>query len=305
MVRSHSERAGANAAALPRPPFPMGARGGVLLGILALGLWSFFALDLTWEQVVPDANDFVQLREFLTAALHPALSYEAGEVPDGTTPLLLQALQAAELTVIFAVTALSLSLVMGLVLGFLASTAWWAGDPAGSRTVIGRFARRTVAPAIYGTTRVVITLMRSIHELIWAVLFLAAIGLNDLSAVFAIAIPYGGTLAKVFSEMIDEAPRDASTALRAVGASPAQVFLFGLLPRALPDMAAYALYRFECALRSSAILGFFGWQTLGYFVRQEWEVADYTQVWTYLYTLLALVLVVEWWSGGLRRRFVA
>ena len=126
-----------------------------------------------------------------------------------------------------------------------------------------------------------------------------------MSAVIAIAIPYAGTLAKVFSEMIDEAPREASHALRAAGAGPVQVFLFGLLPRALPDMAAYALYRLECALRSSAILGFFGWPTLGYFIKQEWEAADYGEVWTYLYVLLGLVLLVEWWSGGLRRRFVA
>ena len=142
-------------------------------------------------------------------------------------------------------------------------------------------------------------------ELLWALLFLCAFGLSNANAVLAIAIPYGGTLAKIFSEMIDEAPRDAAEALRATGASPGQVFAFGLLPRALPDMAAYAFYRFECALRSSAILGFFGWETLGYFVKLEWESADYAEVWTYLYTLLALVLLVEWWSSGLRRRFVS
>lgn len=292
-------------AALPRRPFPLQPRGGVLLGILALGVWSVLALDLTWRQVIPDADDFRQMGRFFSYAFRPALVYPPEDVVPGAPPLLVQALRAAKLTVIFAVTAISVSVVVGLVLGFLASTAWWAGDPAGSRSRLGRYVRRTVAPAVYGTTRVVITLMRSVHELIWAVLFLAALGLNDLSAVVAIAIPFGGTLAKVFSEMIDEAPRGPSEALRAAGAGPVQVFVFGLLPRAMPDMAAYALYRLECALRSSAILGFFGWETLGYFIKQEWEVADYGEVWTYLYTLLALVLVVEWWSGGLRRRFVA
>jgi len=294
-----------SAAVLPRRPFPLQPRGAVVLGILALGIWSVAALHLTWRQVIPDADDFRQIGIFFSYALRPALAYEPGEVPDGTTPLLLQAVQAARLTLVFAISALSVSVVVGIVLGFLGSTAWWAGDPAGARSPLVRWMRRTVAPAIYAVTRVVIVLMRSVHELIWAVLFLAALGLNDLSAVIAIAIPYGGTLAKVFSEMIDEAPRDASHALRASGASPVQVFVFGLLPRALPDMAAYTLYRFECALRSSAILGFFGWETLGYFVKQEWEVADYDEVWTYLYTLIVLVLLVEWWSSGLRRRFAA
>jgi phosphonate transport system permease protein len=295
----------AHSAAIPRRPSPLQARGATLLAILGLGVWSFVALDLTWDQIFPDADNFRQIGEFFSYAFRPALAFAPGEVPEGSPSLLSQALRGAQLTVIFAVTALSVSIVIGCVLGFFGSTAWWSGDPAGARTSYGRYAKRVVAPTIYGITRVVITLMRSVHELIWAVLFLAALGFNDLSAVIAIAIPYGGTLAKIFSEMIDEAPRDASNALRGSGASGTQVFCFGLLPRALPDMSAYALYRLECALRSSAILGFFGWETLGYFIKQEWENADYDQVWTYLYTLLILVILVEWWSGQLRRRFVA
>ena len=147
--------------------------------------------------------------------------------------------------------------------------------------------------------------MRSVHELLWAVLFLVAFGLNTASAVLAIAIPYTGTLAKVFSEMLDEAPRDSAAGLRAAGAAPVQVFLHGILPRALPDMTAYAFYRYECAIRSSAILGFFGYQTLGYYLRASFENLHYREVWTYLYVLLALVLVLEVWSARLRERVVA
>ena len=105
--------------------------------------------------------------------------------------------------------------------------------------------------------------------------------------------------------MIDEAPRDAAAALRAAGASPLQVFVFGLVPLALPDMFAYAFYRFECALRSSAVLGFFGFPTLGYYVAASFENLQYGEVWTYLYALFALVLLVEMWSGAIRRRMVA
>jgi phosphonate transport system permease protein len=294
-----------SAVALPPAPSRLRPRGAVLLAILAMGAWAFVTLDLTWTQIVPDATDFRQMGRFLSYAFRPSLTRPVEDRIAGAEPLLLQALDAAKLTLVFAVSAMSLSVVIGVVLGFLASTAWWSGDPAGARTTVGRWAQRVIAPAVYSTTRVVIAGMRSVHELIWAVLFLAALGLNDLSAVIAIAIPFGGTLAKVFSEMLDEAPRNAAVALRATGARPAHVFVFGLLPRALPDMSAYALYRLECALRSSAILGFFGWETLGYYIKLEWGSADYGEVWTYLYTLLALVLLVEWWSSGLRRRFVA
>jgi phosphonate transport system permease protein len=70
-------------------------------------------------------------------------------------------------------------------------------------------------------------------------------------------------------------------------------------------MAAYAFYRFECAVRSSAVLGFFGFETLGYGLELSFENLHFREVWTHLYALIALVLVLETWSASLRRRFVA
>ncbi len=243
-------------------------------------------------------------REFFSRAVSPALTYEAEQVPEGAPPLWLRALEASRTTVVFAAAAISLSAVAGVLLGFLASTAWWVDDPAGGGSRLARLLRRTVAPAVYAAVRVVIALLRSVHELLWAVVFLAALGRSNVTAVLAIALPYSGTLAKVFSELIDEAPREGAAALRSIGAGPFQVFFFGLLPRALPDMSAYAFYRFECALRSSAILGFFGYPTLGYYIAASFENLHYGEVWTYLYTLFALVVVADLWSGALRRGFV-
>jgi phosphonate transport system permease protein len=105
--------------------------------------------------------------------------------------------------------------------------------------------------------------------------------------------------------MIDEAPRDTARALRDAGAPPLAVFFFGLLPRALPDMLSYAFYRFECALRSAAVLGFFGIPTLGLFIRESFNNAQYHEVWTYLYAMFALVLVADAWSGRIRKGLVA
>jgi len=89
--------------------------------------------------------------------------------------------------------------------------------------------------------------------------------------------------------------------MRDAGASPLQIYFIGLLPRALPDIAAYTMYRFECALRTSAVLGFFGFPTLGFFIAASFENLHYAEVWTYLYALFALVALVDWWSGTLRR----
>jgi phosphonate transport system permease protein len=286
---------------LPRPPWS--TRGLVVIVLVALAILSAIYLQLGTGSLVPSVPGLHAARKFFVRALTPAITHES-EVPAGTPPLFVSAFRAAGMTVVVAAQAMSLAVIIGLSLAFVASSAWWMGDPSGAQSWWLRTIRRSIVPVLYGIVRLVIALMRSIHELLWAVLFLAAFGLTQGSAVLAIAIPFGGTLAKVFAEIIDEAPRDSAIALRSAGASPLQVFFFGLLPRALPDMTAYAFYRFECSLRASAVLGFFGFPTLGYYIAASFENLHYGEVWTYLYTLFALVLVVEAWSGQLRRRLV-
>ena len=269
-------------------------RAWVLAGIALAALAAWCALDARLGGLVPQPGGWRIVRGFFGSALHPAFDYES-EVPAGTPPLLVSGLGAMRRTLVFAVAGMSLALVLGALLGFLASSSWWAEERRGF----------SFGPLVWSGARLLIVGMRSVHELLWAVLFLAAFGLNSFGAVVAIAIPYGGTLAKIFSEMLEEAPRDSARALRELGANRLQVFLFGQLPRALPDMAAYAFYRFECAVRSSAVLGFFGFQTLGYSIAQSFENLHYAEVWTYLYLLMLLVVGIELWSGALRRRFVA
>ncbi len=281
------------------------ARASLVIAIAALAAWAFWYLGLRPSSLVPSTASLELTLEFFSRALSPALAHEALDLPTGVSPLLLIALRAAGNTVVFASAAMTLALPLALLLGFFSTTAWWAQDPVGGRSSPGRFLGRTVEPLIYGGTRFLIALMRSVHELLWAVLFLAAFGLLYINAVIALAIPFAGVLAKIFSEIIDETPRDTAYALRGAGASPSQVFLFALLPRALPDMTAYTFYRFECALRSSAVLGFFGFPTLGFYLAASFENLYYGEVWTYLYTLFVLIVVVEWWSGIIRRWFTS
>ncbi|MBI5364022.1 MAG: ABC transporter permease subunit [Planctomycetes bacterium] len=284
---------------------PRGARRRwVLLAITVAAVLAALTLKASLGDLVPQRGGAELVLRFFARALSPAFRHE-GEVPEGTPSLFFSALAAMRRTLVFGVAAMSLALAGGVVLGFLGSSAWWSGARAGGGSAWSRFLYRAIAPSVWGAARVLIVGMRSVHELLWAVLFLAALGLNNVTAVVAIAIPYTGTLAKVFSEMIDEAPRDAAHALRAAGASHVQVFALGLLPRALPDMCAYAFYRFECAIRSSAVLGFFGFPTLGYSISASFENLHFGEVWTYLYALCVLVVGVELWSGALRRRFVA
>ena len=294
------------------PPHPLdgevslvslGSRRLFFLLIALAAIASAWQLHLDPRALIPGEGGRELTSKFFAAAFSPALNYEAEFVPQGTAPLLQKALMAAWTTIKIAAAAIGLSIILGSLLGFAGSTAWWRRDlNRKSRGSLLRMAQKWIAPGIYVVARLIGTISRSIHELIWAILFLALFGLTPLVAVLALTIPYTGTLAKIFSEMIDEAPDDAANALKNLGARPTQVFVVGLLPRALPDLISYALYRFECGLRSSAIMGFVGIPTLGLYIRLSHENAYYHEVWTYLYVLLALVIAFDLWGGALRKK---
>lgn len=286
-----------------RRPWP-DARVWVLLGLVLAAVASWCQLGLSPGDVVPDGRGWQLAERFVGRAFSPALEHE-GELIEGRPSVVAEAFEALGRTVLLAALAMGIAIVGGLVLGFFASQAWWIEEPPGGRTRVGRFLRATVLPVTWFVARTVATLLRSIHELLWAVLFLVSIGLTELSGVLALALPYMGILAKIFAEMVDEAPRAPARALQASGASGLATFAAALVPQALPDMLAYTFYRFECALRSSAVLGFFGIKTIGYLVKQSFQSHYYGEVWTYLYVLMATILVFDAWSGAVRRRLVA
>lgn len=272
-----------------------GARRTLLLCVLAFGALAWWNLELKTSDLKPSEGGSRLAGQFLSAALHPVLDYETPPVGD-VAPFMVRVLRGALDTLRYAGAAVTLSVICGFILGFFASTAWWSGESRGGPL------RRILAPAVYGIVRIFITLCRSIHELIWALVLLAALGLTPMAAVLAIAIPYSGTLAKVFSEMADEMPRDTLLALRAAGASPLKAWLLGVIPRALPDLFSYILYRFECGMRSATVLSFMGFSTIGLYLQQAFENGDYREAWTCLYVMLAMVLFFDWWSAAIRRR---
>ncbi len=272
-----------------------GLKRWVGLGLVVAFLLCAWALDLTPAGLVPpDARHWDRTGEFFAAALDPAFDYEDENVPDDADPIWWKGIKGVFLTLKFAFGAMSLAVPAALVLGFLGSSAWWP-EPCGRRT-------RALLRTIYLASRLFMSLIRSIHELIWALLFLSAMGVSPLAGMIALALPFSGTLGKVFSELIDEEARDAAQALKAIGHGSVQTFLVGILPRAMPNLVTYSFYRFECALRSSAVLGFVGIETIGLYIEFSHEEFYYREVWTYLYLLIAMIVVVDLWGAAIRRR---
>lgn len=276
-------------------PQRRGSRRRVVLGVFITFLICAWALGLTPAGLVPpDAGHWDRAGKFFAAALRPAFEYQDETVPDSADPILWKGIKGLFLTLRFAVAAMSLAIPAALVLGFFGSSAWWP-EPCSRKL-------KAVLRAGFVVCRFVMSFARSIHELIWALLILSALGVSPLAGMVALAIPFAGTLGKVFSELVDEETRNAATALKAIGHRPVQTFLAGILPRALPDLVTYSFYRFECALRASAVLGFVGIETIGLYIELSHEEFHYREIWTYLYLLLAMIIVVDLWGAAIRKR---
>lgn len=264
----------------------------VLGGLIILAL-AVSVLGTQFVTRAPGGDPFATLRAFLGEATNPALTDQNPRLPETATPFLQRLGKSLLLTFRYALIAMSMAIPLGAVLGFLASRQWW---PEGKHPL-----KPLLAVAFIGS-RLLITLLRSIHELIWVMLFFAALGDMPLTACVALALPFGGTLAKVFSELLDEQDGAARAALIATGASPLAAFFSTLLPQTLPDLASYSLYRFECALRGAAVLGFLGIETIGLNIRDSFDSLYFGEVWTELYLLIATIIIVELWGSMLRRR---
>lgn len=137
-------------------------------------------------------------------------------------------------------------------------------------------------------------LIRAIHELFWALLLIAVIGVSPLAGLLAIAIPYSGIFAKVFYEMLLQADPVPERVLEGKAGVLSQ-FIYGQLAQMAPRMGRYIRYRLECALRSSAILGFVGLPTLGYYLESAVKEGHYSEAWLLMYVLLVLIGSKAWW----------
>jgi len=221
----------------------------------------------------------------------------ASMTPEFTPDLLALTADATRITLAYAVCGTLLSLLIGLVGGLLSSEVWWQS----MRTVdAGRAEAAAGAPWL--AVRGVLAVPRAIHEAVWGLIFINIQGLNPVSAILALAIPFGAITAKVFSEILDETPRGPLHALRNSGVPPLSAFFYTILPQALPDLLGYTFYRFECAIRSATILGLIGAGGLGYQILLSLQSLRYEQMWTFLYALVLLCAATDLWSSRLRWR---
>ncbi len=159
-------------------------------------------------------------------------------------------------------------------------------------------------PITYPIGRFMMTMSRSIHEIVWALFFVAVLGLGALPGIFAIAVRSVGFIAKMSAEAIEDIELGPLDAIRATGANRFQVLLFAILPQVLPQVIGVILFEWEINIRRSAILGLVGAGGLGLVFFRQMNTYNYHGVTTVILAILGIIIIGEIVSHFTRKRMI-
>jgi phosphonate transport system permease protein len=215
--------------------------------------------------------------------------------PNLQASFLILVLKATIETLAMATAGIALAMLMAIPLGLIITYSL-------SISRIGPASGHQIAKLGRYLARMLMLLLRGIPEIIWALLLVRVFGLGPIAGVLAIAITYGGMLAKVYSEILETENTLPARALLLQGSSRINAFLYGLLPGASQELASYTIYRWECAVRASVVMGFVGAGGLGQLMDQSMKMLNGGEVSTILIMFLLLVLLADYLSLIIRRQ---
>ena len=243
------------------------------VAVLALVIGSFWTLDLQWAQFL--SFEAVRSMGRFAAEFFP---------PDTSPAFLARVALGSWETLAMSTLGTLLAAVAGALLALPASRLFH-GDAAPLR-----------AP-----TRLLLNVLRSVPELVWAALLLIAAGLGPFAGTLALAAHTAGVLGRLFAEAVENAPPGPAAALRAQGVGSVRVFLYATLPQVLPQWLSYTLYRWENNIRAAAVLGVVGAGGLGQLLAFHLGLFHMAQTATILGAMVLLVAAVDALSYGARR----
>jgi phosphonate transport system permease protein len=257
------------------------------IGALTLTLVLLWPL-LIWSEFQPwlllDAQSLAATGRFLAGFFPPAHSAE----------FLLLAAQATWQTVAMATAGMALAMLGAVPLTLLVT----------ERLSISRLGGRIRWPArlLRQVLRWCLVLLRSVPELVWALLFVRIAGLGPTAGVLAIALTYCGMLGKVYAEILESTDAHAGDSLLRNGSSRLAALFYGALPEAASELVSYTVYRWECAIRGSVVMGFVGAGGLGQRMDESMKMLAGGEVATMLLIFILLVGAADGVSKLLRAR---
>jgi phosphonate transport system permease protein len=275
----------------PLPPLPRPApeRDPAWLGRLfwlcagAVLLWPLMVATEFKPWVLVEPANLKVTGQFLATFLPPAHSGE----------FLWMVARESWRTVAIATAGLTLALLLAVPLTLL-STHVLSVSALTGRMARGPFWLRQAV-------RWGLIVLRSVPELVWALVFVRVVGLGPTAGVLAIALTYAGMLGKVYGEILESGETHPTQTLLRNGSSRLQAFAYGLLPQNAAELTSYTVYRWECAIRSSVVLGFVGAGGLGQQMDNSMKMFNGGEVFTMLAVFVALVALADRISAALRK----
>ena len=220
---------------------------------------------ITWDGVVKSARRFIDFdASVLSEMWEPALE-----------------------TVLMATLATLLGSLMAI------PVAWLGAD---NISPLGR--------VTYLVGRTLMTLSRSVHEVVWGLIFVAAVGLGALAGVLAMAVRSIGFISKTVAEAIEDVNKGPVEALRAVGGNRFQVLMFGIVPQVLPVVIGNVIFEWDVNIRRSTIMGLVGAGGLGLALHRQMAAYNYGGIATVIAVILALIIFGEVFSAWARKRVI-
>ena len=257
----------------PPPRFQRPSPFAVVVALIFLALLTkgILAVDITLERLITGA---INLVDFIGQALPPDLSD-------------INIIGWAMLeTLYIALVGVTIGVILSVPTAFLAAR------------------NTTPHTTVRVASRFVIATMRTIPDLIWALIFVATVGLGPLAGVLAIVMDTIGFAARFFSERIEEVEPGPSEALSATGAGPLSVIGGAILPETLASMTATSLFSVEQALRSAVTLGLVGAGGIGVELSTAMRLFNYDKALTIILVILICVLAFERLSSAIRKRVI-
>ena len=260
------------------------SRIAVTIIVLVL-LWPMLVASEFKPWLLLDGQSLTATGHFLASFFPPEISSE----------FLLLVLEATWQTIAIATAGLTLALIAAIPMTLLATESLSL-----SRLESGRL--RPASAIIRQLLRWLLVLLRSVPELVWALLFVRIVGLGPTAGVLAIALTYSGMLGKVYAEILESSERQAMQALLKNGSGRMTAFFYGLLPASSAELVSYTTYRWECAIRGSVVMGFVGAGGLGQRMDESLKMLEGSEVSTMLIVFILLVAGADLVSSFLRRR---
>jgi phosphonate transport system permease protein len=264
---------------------PDARRRATALVIAIMVLWPLLVVAQFDPAILFDAKNLAAIAAFLREFVPPEMSAEfLGRVVRATLETL--AIATAGITLAFVVAVpLALAMTRSLSASRIGpGPGYWRGT------------------ALRAAVRILLTILRGLPELVWALVFVRVLGLGPAAAVLALAITYGGMLGKVYAEILESTDTTPVRALLASGSRQGAALLYGLLPNAAPEIVSYTIYRWECAVRASVMMGFVGAGGLGQLMDQAMKLLRGGEAATILIVFVLLVHLADAISARLRKQ---